>query len=651
MVAHHNREVFMKSKILIFCFIASFLCFISSAPKNNLNQKSLKSKTNASIKRQKKKKKRRINKNKRKLAKMLEGLPGNLKLIEGGEVHLGLGVEEATRILKDKKISKFGLTKYILSFIGDQTEVLPPFLIGKTEVSNGEYEAFVKATGHRFPYHWWKKSDKRKHEKEFYQKNPTQRFDPIEYWETWWEYRKLQWEIPKHRKTKKPMVNYPVEWVSYLDALAYCRWAGTRLPTEAEWVRAARGNTRNPYPWGKKWDPKKVRIFKSTPVPVDYPMEGVSPFGILHMAGNVFEITCSRYKKFEGFEKVFRALERKGLTKGFYPPFDAGCIVVKGGSYWSADHAQLDCMIDTRGFADLDNAIKSVGFRVCKSLWPGLDAFRVAYQLELKQGLLGGAEVDLESENTTNYLGMEAYDLKEGNEISGYHSIGFAPIARHKRLSSGRDIKNASIEEPVPVGLLFTTEKLANPPLPPGFFLVYYRDKGQSKRILQKILERKRNKRKKTKEKGKKEKTEQEPEEELSTDYIKFGDVKIPTNDRYFLFRVAKTGKWLDKYIKAQSVMTGSSRIRSEMRIFKEREIMRFTTPIKLKRETSAAIFTIDIKLTKGTLSKKKWRLPFEKRPGVYGYQKGWERLVVQAWKEMQAEKKHNVLASSNSKN
>ncbi len=608
------------------------------------------------VQRKKRRKKKPLRKSKRKLAKLLEGLPSSLKLIEGGEVHLGLGVREATKLLKDKRISGFGLTRYILSFIGDQTDVLPPFLISKTEVSNGEYEAFVKATGHRFPFNWWIKSDRLKHEKEFLQKNPTRRFSYLEYWETWWEYKKLKWEIPRHKRTKKPMVNYPVEWVSYLDALAYCRWAGMRLPSEAEWVRAARGNTKNLYPWGNNWDPKRVRVFKSTPLPVDAPLDGVSPFGIMHMAGNVFEWTCSRYKKLEGFDKIYRILDKKGLTKGFIPPFDPGCIVVKGGSYQSADHPSLDCMIDTRGYAEMDNAIESVGFRVCKSLWPGLDAFRVAYQLELQQGILQGAEIDLESEDTTNYLGMEAYDLGKKKEINGYHSIGFAPIAQNKQLSSSKELRNTSIEEPVPVGLLFTTEKIANPDLPPGLFLVYYRDKGPSMRVLKKIAEMKLRKKKEAKKKGKKKEEEEqkgegskekEEEEELDPNFVRLGDVKIPVNERYFLFRAAKSGKWLDKYIKAEMVSNGSARTRSEMRIFKKSETMRFISPVKLKRGTSAAIFTINFKLAKGTLSKKKWRLPFEKRPGVYGYQKGWERLVVQAWKEMHRKGKDKVLASN----
>ncbi len=563
--------------------------------------------------------KKQSHRRKKKGANILEGLPKGLQLIPAGKVHVGMSAERAVPFLKNPRLA--GLRQQILGFLGDDAVQLPPFLMGKYEVTNQEYMEFVKATGHRFPYSWWIKKDRFKHEKIFHQKNPTMEFRPIDYWATWWEARKLKWEIPRDRRTRKPMLDYPVEFVSYLDALAYCRWAGMRLPTEAEWTRAARGDKEYAYPWGNKWDPKKARFARSTPVPVYVSLGGESPFGINHMAGNVFEWVSSKYKPLPGFARVYQKLRRKNLTFNLIPGWDAAKVIAKGGSYQTAKFPELVCMIDTRGPAMMNNAMQSVGFRVCKSLWPGLDVFRVACQLKLKQALLQGATLDLGSEETTNYLGMEAYDLAAKKAVAGYHSVGFAPIALNPNYASDREIKKKSRDDPVPLGLLYTTEKLAQPKLKPGFFMVYFRDMGPSPKVEAQLLEWQKN------AKEKKGKLGEKPD----PNFVKLGKLKIPIQDRLFIFRDAETGEWTGEPIKASNIASTSPRFRAEMRIYKDKEILQFHSPMHLRNGRSAVAFTFSLKLVKGTLSQRKWRLPFEKRPGLYGYKKGWLTQVVKA--------------------
>ena len=87
-------------------------------------------------------------------------------------------------------------------------------------------------------------------------------------------------------------VNYPVVYVHWSSAAGYCEWADRRLPTEAEWEKAARGPEGNAYPWGNEEPGSRLLNYEDNigePLPVDrYPL-GASPYGALNMAGNVRE--------------------------------------------------------------------------------------------------------------------------------------------------------------------------------------------------------------------------------------------------------------------------------------------------------------------------------------------------------------------------
>ncbi len=198
---------------------------------------------------------------------------------------------------------------------------LDDYSIDRYEVTNLQYLAFIENSGRRAPQHF------------------------------------------TGRRIPAGKVDHPVTFVSWFDARDYCKWAGKRLPTEQEWEKAARGEDGRVFPWGNEF-----RLHKAnTPVrwarigiggdttPVGAFAEGVSPYGLYDMSGNVWEWTDAWYlphpgneNRSENFGQIYR--------------------VLKGGSWWDCSFYQcgISAPLYNRSFFNARVTNSTFGFRCAK---------------------------------------------------------------------------------------------------------------------------------------------------------------------------------------------------------------------------------------------------------------------------------------------
>ena len=173
-------------------------------------------------------------------------------VIPSGPCILGTSREDAERLAREYRCHVTWLDGE-----GPERRVdVPAFAIDRYPVTNRRYAAFTKAAGHPPPAHWG---------------GP---------------------EPPRE------ILDHPVVMVHQEDCRAFARWAGKRLPAEAEWEKAARGPEGLLFPWGDRFDPEACVWNRDDPaardrgprtLPVDARPKGASPYGVMDLSGNAAE--------------------------------------------------------------------------------------------------------------------------------------------------------------------------------------------------------------------------------------------------------------------------------------------------------------------------------------------------------------------------
>jgi len=219
---------------------------------------------------------------------------------------------------------------------------LSSYYLDKYEVSNAKYTEFIIATDHPAPAYW------------------------------------------DHRKLNQP--NQPVTGVNWFDANTYCHWANKRLPSEAEWEKAARGPAGSIYPWGNKLEYSKANFAKGKSGQkyitdsVDAHADGTSYYGVYNMSGNVFEWVQDWYSSnYYSTDETRNPIGPKSQSKKSIETIKAKTEadlkkkVIRGGSWF----APAQSITTTHRFWNdpINNSYGvGLGFRCAQSLANDLEA-------------------------------------------------------------------------------------------------------------------------------------------------------------------------------------------------------------------------------------------------------------------------------------
>ena len=370
---------------------------------------------------------------------------GKMVLVPAGEFIMGTSQAQLQRIVQGRRDAD--ALREVFAHEQPQHRVyLDSFYIDKYEVTNKQFKKFVDSTGYV--------TDAEKQGWGYLWEGSNE----------WPRPEGASWRAPHgHGSSIRRKDNYPVVQVSYNDALAYLEWAEKRLPTEAEWEKAARGIDDRLYPWGNQWDPTRLNSWEAGPhktTPVGSYPKGVSPYGAYDMVGNVWEWVFDWYHP-----KYYRTSQEWSNPTG---PAEGKHRVLRGACWLNEKHVTRcahrdnyvtvpDFRIHLGGFRGVVSANRFEGesrFRNLEDVNSDgavdvLDFIIVASEFGQTLPSQSAADVNFDGLVDVSDLTLVASHLDEGTASSAAPSI--AQRFSQQQLSNMREALNS-------------LEVLANPP-------------------------------------------------------------------------------------------------------------------------------------------------------------------------------------------
>jgi len=252
--------------------------------------------------------------------------PEGMLYVPEGRFRMGSDTAEIISLIRSHGLSALGEDEEEMAVVAEvyglvnetpkHTAVTKAFFIDKTEVTNAQYKQYVDETGNPPPAHWTKGA-----------------------------YPAGEGDLP--------VVN-----VSLAEARAYARWRGARLPTEAEWEKAARGVDGRSFPWGEVFSEDRCQHMRpegAGPAPVGSYPTWASPYGCLDMIGNVEEWTDTEFAPYPGSQAP------EMLGQGSYQ-------VVRGGAWYQQEIVPIPARCASRYPLDPASADAATGFRCVRDV-------------------------------------------------------------------------------------------------------------------------------------------------------------------------------------------------------------------------------------------------------------------------------------------
>ncbi|NRB62891.1 MAG: formylglycine-generating enzyme family protein [Saprospiraceae bacterium] len=316
-------------------------------------------------------------------------IPQGMMLVPGGTFDQG--------VVNPIGISNGGQDPFIDARPIHRVEI-SPFLMDAHEVTNAQFAEFIAATGYittaelpptkeEFP----DLPDSLRIPGSIVFTPPPKGTMPQQYLQ-WWRWQEgANWKHPEGpESTIEGRADYPVVHITWLDAQAYAKWAGKRLPTEADWEFAARGGQSGQlYAWGNQWLPDgkhMANTFQGT-FPTDNTANdgftdaapvgqyAPNPFGIYDLAGNVWE-WCADWYHADYYQLVdtrTTLVNPKGPDASFDPSEpQAQKKVQRGGSFLCTDQYCSRYIVGSRGRGEWKTSSNHVGFRCVKDVSQGI---------------------------------------------------------------------------------------------------------------------------------------------------------------------------------------------------------------------------------------------------------------------------------------